>query len=164
MSLLGRICRECDRSFKGGPRAYFCPDCRVERKRELWRRYVRNKRAGNVRTLGSTDKCERCGKDYTVKGGLQRFCPECQPIHAAEHDRRTSIEFYHENKERINPPRNERRRVGVRNCDWCGKEYRRTNRSLTCSDECRRLLRNKKWNEKYGPRYRNKNNPAQPQT
>lgn len=30
--LLDRICKECDRSFEGGPRAYYCPDCRIERK------------------------------------------------------------------------------------------------------------------------------------
>ncbi|MDT2182425.1 hypothetical protein P7H07_19215, partial [Paenibacillus larvae] len=45
-----------------------------------------------------------------VNAGLQRFCPDCQPIHAAEHDRRTSLEYYTANKDTINPARNQKRR------------------------------------------------------
>lgn len=36
----------------------------------------------------------------------------------------------------------------MRNCDWCGKEHPISVGSpTTCSDECKRLLKNKKWNE-----------------
>lgn len=110
MSLLDRVCRECDRHFQGGPRAYYCPSCRKERQRQQGAAYQRRKRAGTIRPLGSVDTCERCGESYTVEGGLQRFCPDCQSIQAAEHDRETSLAFYYENKERINPVRNERRK------------------------------------------------------
>lgn len=147
-NLQNRRCRECVRSFMGGPRAYYCPSCRIDRQRATWRRFQQNKRLGKVRPLGSIDRCERCNKEYSVEGGLQRFCPECQPINAAEHDRRTSLEHYHKNRDKINPPRNEQRRER-RNCDWCNKEYTRFTRSLTCSDKCRRLRKNKLWLERY---------------
>lgn len=148
MSLLDRVCRECDRHFQGGPRAYYCPSCRADRQRQQWASYQRRKRVGKIRPLGSVDTCERCGESYTVEGGLQRFCPDCQSIQAAEHDRETSIDFYHLNKEQINPPRNERRRIGSRKCEWCGEEFdHRGTKRLTCSDEHQRLLKNKKWNE-----------------
>ncbi|AUS03580.1 hypothetical protein ERIC1_1c34050 [Paenibacillus larvae subsp. larvae DSM 25719] len=116
MALLTRTCRQCGNTFEGGPRAYYCPTCRAERTRKTYAEYKRRKRQGKARALGSTDTCERCGKSYVVNAGLQRFCPVCQPIHAAEHDRRTSLEFYREHKDRINPARNERR-----------KKYRRKN-------------------------------------
>jgi len=145
--LLDRICREasCGRSFKGGPRAYYCPSCRAERQRQQKADNKRKKRLGLVRAIGSTDTCERCSKLYTVNGGNQRFCPECQPIHAAQHDRETSITFYHDNKDRTNPPRNERRRKGMKNCEWCGKEFPdRVGSPKACSEECRKQF-NRKW-------------------
>ncbi|QHZ52293.1 hypothetical protein [Paenibacillus larvae] len=110
MALQDRTCRQCQASFQGGPRAYYCPICRAERTKKTYAEYKRRKRQGKARALGSTDTCERCGKSYVVNAGLQRFCPVCQPIHAAEHDRRTSLEFYREHKDTINPVRNQKRR------------------------------------------------------
>lgn len=133
-----RICRECGADFKGGPRAYYCPSCRIERRKQNAREFRRRKRSGEVRPLGSKDKCERCGAEYTVQAGAQRFCPECQPIHAAEYDRVTSLEFYNQHKDRINPPRKLKRRKRSNICVWCGNEFEPVNGSTTCSDECRR--------------------------
>lgn len=145
-----RICQQCGRSFEGGPRAYYCPSCRIERKRDHDADFQRRKRKGNYRPLGSIDKCEQCGKDYVVEGGQQRFCPDCQPIHAKEYDRETAIEFYHAHKDRINPVRYQRRRKPPKKCAWCGKEFKTGTRALTCSPECRRKYTSKKHYEKYG--------------
>jgi predicted nucleic acid-binding Zn ribbon protein len=121
--------------------------------------YRARKRSGQVRHLGSFDQCERCGKDYTVESGSQRFCPECQPIHAAEYDRQTAILFYHDHKDRLNPVRNERRRVDpTRICLVCGTEFNHGGTvSLTCSTKCRRDYYNQKHREKYWPNYKRKN-------
>ena len=150
-----RICRTCSRSFEGGPRAYYCPECRAERQRASWREYRRRKKTGDIRPLGSIDRCERCGKDYTVNGPNQRFCPDCQPIHAVEYDRKTSLEFYHANKERINPIRYERRRIDpVRPCIICGTLFpHRGTVRITCSKECERE-HNRRQRKKYWPRIR----------
>lgn len=141
-----RKCRECESLFIGGPRAYYCPICRKERERE---RNKLHKRTGPKRPLGSRDKCERCGNEYIVESGMQRFCPECQPIHAKEYDRVTSIKFYHLNKSRINPVRYNRRLKGPKKCLWCGKEFKKGSRALTCSPECHRKRVNKLWVEWY---------------
>nr|DAW46093.1 MAG TPA: putative transcriptional regulator [Caudoviricetes sp.] len=69
-----RVCRECGQTFSGGPRAWYCPECRAERKKEQKHRY---QTAGAVRPIGSTDVCVRCGKEYTVSNGLQKYCPDC---------------------------------------------------------------------------------------
>lgn len=142
-----RTCRMCGRSFRGGPRAYYCPDCRVVRQRE---QAAKCKRNGPQRPLGSTDQCEKCGKDYIVVGGLQRFCPECAPQHKKEYDRITSKAFYHANAERIKPIKNERRRQGLIKCRECGKEFdAQGTRRKDCSDVCRRAYINRRWREKY---------------
>lgn len=141
-----RTCRKtsCGRSFQGGPRAYYCPTCRAERQRIAGAASKARARKGLTRKIGSIDTCERCGKDYNVNAPLQRFCQDCQPVHALEYDRETSLPFYHDNKEKINPVRNARRRVGYRDCNWCGQEFEVSGtRVLTCSDECEKQ-RNKK--------------------
>jgi hypothetical protein len=103
-----------------------------------------------VRNIGSTDICERCGKDYIVAGGLQRFCPDCASAHAAEYDRVTSIEYYHANKERINPIRNERRRIGYIKCRVCNKLFDpKGTRRKECSQKCRRKYVNRRWMHNY---------------
>lgn len=141
--IMERTCRECSILFQGGPRAYYCPGCRIERQREQSRDFKKRKQKGDYRPLGSADKCEMCGEEYRVEAGIQRFCEKCQKPHANEHDRLTSIEFYKENKESINPERNVRRRTGVKQCAWCGKEFKSSTRSVTCSDECKRQHKNK---------------------
>lgn len=144
-----RTCRQCGNQFKGGPRAFYCHSCRIERRREQCRDFRRRERKGDIRPLGSIDKCERCRKDYVVVSGLQRFCPVCQPVHAQEYDRETSLDFYHDNKDRINPVRYERRRKGPKKCAWCGKEFIANTCTNTCSPECRRHLKNKRWRDRY---------------
>lgn len=147
--LLDKICRTCRRSFMGGPRAWYCPECRHERKKNAHREHKRKKKLGLTRAIGSIDTCKYCGKEYEVKGGLQEMCEDCKPVMYAIYDRKSSLEFYRENKENINPLRNKKRRIGTRKCEICGKEFESKTKSLTCSAECRRMRINKKWNERY---------------
>ncbi len=107
MAMMDRKCLRCPAKFRGGPRAFYCPECRVIRQRERAKKYRQN---GYSRSLGSSDNCDRCGAEYNIEGGNQRFCPTCQPLHAAEHDRKTALAFYHANKKRINPKRYKLRR------------------------------------------------------
>jgi uncharacterized Zn ribbon protein len=144
-----RICKQCGCAFNGGPRAYYCPSCRVERQREQNKNFKTRKKDGQIRKLGSTDICKKCGKEYIVMSGLQRFCPDCQAPHALEHDRITGIDYYYTNKDKINPGRNEKRRKGTRICAWCGKEFETNTRELTCSAECSRKRKNALWMELY---------------
>jgi hypothetical protein len=160
MALLTRTCRQCQAFFQGGPRAYYCPSCRAERTRKTCAEHKRRKRQGKTRALGSIDACERCGKSYVVNAGLQRFCPVCQPIHAAEHDRRTSLEFYREHKDRINPPRKLKRRKRSNICAICGNVFDPINGSTTCSPECKRKLGNKH-NREWRMREKEKNAPPE---
>jgi hypothetical protein len=117
--------------------------CRAERRRDADRRCKRNKRKGLVRPLGSLDTCEICGGEYEVKGGLQRYCPDCACAVAAETDREQGLAYYEGNKETINPKRRSRRRQNpdIRVCAICGKEFSSTHpRKKTCSKACGKEL------------------------
>lgn len=72
-----RTCRTCGTVFSGGPRAQYCPECRVVQKAYANSTHRANKRDGKVREIGSIDICERCGNAYVVKGGLQKYCKNC---------------------------------------------------------------------------------------
>lgn len=92
MAIYDRICRTCGKSFKGGPRAWYCPDCREERQKEREAKY---RRGEPKRHLGSIDKCLICGKEYTVESGLQKYCPDCQPEMHRKIDNEQGIAYYH---------------------------------------------------------------------
>lgn len=151
--ILDRECRACCRGFRGGPRAWYCHDCRAERRKNAKAHYMERKRAGHTRPLGSIDKCANCGNEYIVNASHQRYCPECGPAMSAEHDRVHGLEYYHDNKERINPVRNERRRVGFVSCKECGKEFDPKHTcAVYCSPECKRKRYNRIWMERYYPK------------
>ena len=77
MAIYIRECIQCGAAFKGGPRAWYCPECRAERIKQADREAKKRKSEGKVRKIGSTDFCKRCGKPYTVNSGKQMYCPEC---------------------------------------------------------------------------------------
>ena len=105
-----RVCKTCGRTFSGGPRAWYCPECRHERKLAADLEYHKRDRMGVSRQLGSQDLCQRCGKPYTVCSGLQRFCPECAEINLREVDNRQGTEYYYRNVKPDPGERNKKRR------------------------------------------------------
>lgn len=83
-----RTCRQCGRTFMGGPRAWYCPDCRAVRRRELDRENKRRRRAGKSIVIGQTvGHCEVCGKEFTFGSARQKYCSSCAPAAYAEVDR-----------------------------------------------------------------------------
>ena len=93
-----RTCRECGAVFDGGPRAWYCPACRLARQREAdARRRAKGRKAD--RPLGSTDKCTVCGKEYVVKSSRQKYCPECAYDAVREVDRPASRAWNREHKD-----------------------------------------------------------------
>lgn len=146
-------CKQCGRSFPGGPRAWYCPDCRYERRLERGRE---RKKHGAKRPIGSVDMCVICGNEYVVRGGNQKYCPECAKGAVAAIDRRQGLAYYRANKDTINPKRNENRRMPPVEREVCGKIFKTHTRAKTCSPECRRIRRNEMWMERYYPRAKKK--------
>lgn len=155
MAIYNRLCRRCGVSFEGGPRSWYCPDCRKQRGKERAKKYRKN---GFQRHLGDTDYCRHCGKPYIVQSGQQRFCKECGEINHKLVDAQQSLSYYRKNKDAINPARNERRRelrqAVDRKCVVCGNLFKPKGKQLTCSKECRREMRNTLNRKIYDPRRR----------
>lgn len=104
-----RTCRECGAVFEGGPRAWYCPECRANRKKDAEKRYRAKGRKAD-RPLGSTDKCTVCGKEYVVNSARQKYCPECAYDAVREVDRPASRAWNREHKDTYYPAKNEKRR------------------------------------------------------
>lgn len=100
-NMLPRICRECGKSFLGGPRAWYCEDCRGERKKKQLKEFRERKRMGMVIPNGAIIKCEICGKEIIKNGGLQRFCDDCAAEHLKAVDNAQSLEWKKKNPEKI---------------------------------------------------------------
>lgn len=151
-----RICKQCGKTFPGGPRAWYCPECRSERKKQ--QAAIRRQRPGPNRPLGSIDHCVVCGKEYVVKGGMQKYCEDCAKSAVAEKDRAAGIAYYHENKDAINPARYEKLRVKEKVCIVCGKTFDPHGLPAEmCSDECRRIRRRLQQYDAEKKRQKNKN-------
>lgn len=132
-----RVCRQCGTSFPGGPRAWYCPSCRKEREKLRATKY---RKAGFSRHLGDVDICQKCGNEYIIKSGLQKYCENCKDEAMKEIDRKQGLEWYHNNATIYNPKRYSNRRKIYKICIVCGKEFIRdgTPRN-TCSDACKKI-------------------------
>lgn len=131
-----RICRECGASFLGGPRAWYCPECRAEREKAQKKAY----KNCPVRPLGSIDICHRCGKEYTVKSGRQVYCPDCAENAVKEKVNAHKRQYMQANKEKFATHKEEMRSNGWV-CVVCGKVFDKDTPTVTCSEECARKLR-----------------------
>ena len=100
-NIRSRICKECGRSFLGGTRAWFCPECREVRQKKQLAEYRDRKRSGKVIPIGSTIKCEICGKDIIKNGGLQRFCDVCAAEHRKKINNELSLAWKANNPEKV---------------------------------------------------------------
>lgn len=157
-----RICRECGVVFDGGPRAWYCPDCREVRKKLYKARAKENRKRGKNITLGeSVGKCEVCGREFVYASARQRYCSDCAKEAIKASDRRQGLVWYYANdteerrtakgqrqKERRNGRKGKQRDLdllvawksltkkwAVKDCIVCGKEISNRRRHY-CSEKC----------------------------
>lgn len=142
---LPRICTVCGEMFRGNPRAKYCDTCRKEVRKAKDCQYKRNAAEGKTRPLGTIDTCE-CGKEYTVKSGNQRYCPECAKTVVAENIRAHKRRYMAENKERFAAHKKAMRSYN-KVCVVCGIVFDTDTSRVTCSDECGEKLKSK-WQAK----------------
>ncbi len=128
-----RICQDCGIAFYGGPRARRCPNCAYKAQQETNRRH---KRQGTKRPLGSIDKCQWCGADYSVISGRQKYCSDkCQ--------REAVLAWQRERKTEYNKStwqyakRQEMRKQSQKICVYCGRTFTSNTATNLCSDYCR---------------------------
>lgn len=96
-----RTCIICGRTFDGGPRAKRCPECRILVRKENAAKY---RKSGPMRPLGSIDCCKRCGKEYVVRTGRQKYCSDkCAQISVKEWQSEHKKTKYNPEKAEIRP-------------------------------------------------------------
>ena len=131
-----RVCRTCGATFLGGPRAWYCPTCRIDRQKAQDREAKRRKAEGKTRAIGSEDICTICGNPYTVASGLQRYCPKCAPAAWAEADRQQGRDYYTAHRDPVARKAQRKAHAADLLCAVCGKPYKPTDASHTCSLAC----------------------------
>lgn len=138
-----RICRQCGSSFMGGPRAWYCQDCRAERR--LMQAAERRKKPGPDRPIGSVDQCAVCGQDYIVMSGNQKYCKDCADDAVKAKDRQASLEYYRDNRADVSDKKRARREAREKVCVVCGETFNPHGKpEKMCSPECREKRR-KQW-------------------
>ncbi|MDO4275862.1 MAG: hypothetical protein Q4D16_19515 [Eubacteriales bacterium] len=100
-NILPRICKSCGCTFDGGPRAWYCPGCRVDRRKAQLKEHRMRRREPRYNPIGSVIKCELCGKEIIKNSGRQRYCPQCAEKHLKEVDNLQSLEWKRNNPEKI---------------------------------------------------------------
>lgn len=69
------VCKDCGKTFMGGPSARYCPDCRIAREHQ--KRQARK----DKKPIAVERVCQDCNKIFM--GSLQAaYCPECRLIRA----------------------------------------------------------------------------------
>lgn len=107
---LNRICQSCGVTFLGGPRAFYCPSCRAERRKIQSAQARERARKGITRKIGQEYPCEICGELYILNCGTQRFCKKCSAEHFREAEKELAKSRYEKSKDEINTKRKNRRK------------------------------------------------------
>lgn len=135
-----RICTDCGTAFWGYPKSKRCPDCQAEIDRIRDRA---QKHRGPARPLGSTDVCARCGREYVVMSGLQRYCKDCAPNAVRDNINVHKRQYMADNAQQ-DAARKAANRSSNKICVICGKVFDADTATVTCSPECA-AIRRQQW-------------------
>lgn len=143
-----RTCSRCGKEFEGFPNELYCDACKYDARRIRAAKY---RQEGHKRHLGDTDVCERCGQPYTIRSGLQKYCPDCQRQALLENqrERKKSQSNRRKRSERKKQAKETRQKV----CVYCGRVYNDSSSSNACSQECRdswKRLTHTRWMYNHG--------------
>lgn len=130
-TLTARICPTCGTPFFGHGNAKYCQDCRLDSRRRSAAKY---EKGGPSRPLGSVDKCIACGKEYIVKSGAQKYCPDCATQAIKDSHRQRKNEKMAEYRKKYIRPTTR----SVYTCRVCGKKFESIHQEIFCSPECRK--------------------------
>lgn len=126
-----RVCADCGEVFWGYPKSKRCPSCQREADLASKREYQKR---GPMRSLGSVDHCAKCGEEYIVMSGLQRYCKDCAEAATRENIRRDKREYNASRPDIVDKVRELGR--GGKVCAVCGGAVPAGTSSVTCSPEC----------------------------
>lgn len=138
-----RPCMDCGKIVRMHIKSKRCPDCQCAADNAHNADFRRARAAGHTRQLGSIDRCAICGAEYVVKGGKQKYCPDCAPAAyktaanalSSVWNLRTYADA--DKREARNAARRSNFRAISRSCVICGQDFLpETPRRRTCSEAC----------------------------
>ena len=134
------FCTDCGIPCCGSIASFRCSTCQEIANRETYRRSRERQANGTSRRKNQIYKCQRCGGDYILNSGNQRYCKECAPYAMVENKQEKSMQYREQHREEINA---KKRVTPVEiKCEVCGKSFTVTNkRQRVCSDGCRVIYR-----------------------
>lgn len=134
-------CRACGREYYGHIKTIRCPECQAEADARHNAEYRQRRAAGHNREIWSIDLCERCGAEYIVNSGLQRYCKDCAEEATRQTRNDASREWNHkaysDPDKRAKKNENKRAKQKLFICAVCGHPFFALGRQKYCSDECR---------------------------
>lgn len=94
------------------------------------------KKMGTKRRIGSIDRCEICGAEYTVTSGRQKYCSDACQREAVLKWQRDHKKGY-SRKSGQDVSKKERRTEAKKICVYCLREFVSDKPTNLCSDYCR---------------------------
>lgn len=143
-----RSCPDCGRIVIMHIKSKRCRACQDAANRAHDAEYQRARSQGKTRKLGSIDICQRCGGQYVVNSGMQRYCPDCAPSAVSDNVRASARQRYADAYQtpESRAERNARRRrqwQQDRVCKQCSKAFvPQYPRQVCCCESCK-SVRNK---------------------
>lgn len=135
-----KTCIICGATFTGYIGSLYCENCRAKVIEENNRAY---KKMGPRRPLGSIDYCQKCGAEYVVNSGKQKYCPECAAEAVRENIRKHNREYNRKNKDHLKENKVKMKADGYV-CVICGKPFDKKSTTVTCSPECAKELKRRR--------------------
>lgn len=92
-----RVCRQCGIEFMGGPRAWYCPTCRIERQREQGRKCKQRQLTmeqekqcahQDLVEIFQTDNCTKAEAERHIKNGSEAIKASEWEQHIKDNDLR----------------------------------------------------------------------------
>ena len=122
------VCPDCGKTAWVSYKSVRCKECQAEVRKIQNLESKLRALEGKTRKIGGTAICEKCGKEYVIKGAAQKYCLSCSALISGTY-RREAV------RKRTKPVE-----PSVIICRICGKEFTSTanKKPVYCSEECRK--------------------------
>ena len=136
-----KTCQICGRKIDGYIATKYCPECSREKRNERQKTY---RQKGFTRHIGDVDRCARCGAEYMVQSGAQKYCKLCAKLVEKENDHRQAVEYYHNRGGKEKSIENAKKiKENTTVCPVCGKLFTALKKNpVYCSRECAEVAKN----------------------
>jgi len=134
-------CQICGKKVEGYLSTRYCPECSAQRRIERQRLY---RKKGFTRHIGDVDQCARCGAEYIVQSGAQKYCKSCTELAKKENEHRQAVDYYYNQGGKEKSIENAKKmKENATVCPVCGELFTALKKNpVYCSRECAEFAKN----------------------